>query len=326
LGEDTMKILVTGGAGFIGSNVANALLKDRHSVVIYDNLSRPGVYKNFTWLAGNKEKETLRMSFFQSDIVDYKKLEEAVEDVDVIFHFAGQVGVQSSIDNPRDDFNVNASGTFNVLEAARLSEKHPMVVFASTNKVYGEFDKRPPVSESQPLSFCTPYGCSKGSAGQYVLDYHRIYGLPTVVLRMSCIYGARQFGTEEQGWLAHFMLFHIKKEPITVFGDGTQRRDALFVDDYVDLCKMLIENKKKVAGKVFNIGGGPKNTISVNEALSKMAKMVGKTKVSYTDWRPSDQHTYISDISKIKKAIGWEPKIGIDGGLKRLEEWCRNLR
>lgn len=319
-----MKVLITGGAGFIGSNVANTLLRDGHSVVIYDNLSRPGVYKNILWII-NKTISPKKMSFFQNNIVYYKwLLKKAMENVDIVFHFAGQVGVQSSIDNPRNDFNVNALGTLNVLEAARLSGKNPMVIFASTNKVYGEFDKRTPVSESQPLSFCTPYGCSKGAAGQYVLDYHRIYGLPTVVLRMSCIYGARQFGTEEQGWLAHFMYSHIKKEPITVFGDGTQRRDALFVDDYVDLCKMLMENKEKVAGKAFNIGGGPKNTISVNEALSKMAEMVGKTKVSYTDWRPSDQHTYISDISKIKKAIGWEPKVGIEEGLKRLEGWCKN--
>lgn len=316
-----MKVLVTGGAGFIGSNLTERLLKDGHLVTIYDNLVRKNVYKNLFWvLTRNKG-----VRFFQCDVADYEKVKRAVDKIDVIFHFAGQVGVGESIKNPRQDFNDNVVGTFNILEAAREGGRYPLVVVASTNKVYGDIDIREPIGEDQPLSFCTPYGCSKGAGEQYTLDYCRIHGLPTVVLRMSCIYGTRQFGTEEQGWLAHFMFSHVKEEPITIYGDGTQRRDALFIDDYVDLCRLLMKNKKKVAGKVFNIGGGPENTVSVSEAIAKMAKSVGKTKISYDDWRPSDQHTYISDISKIKKVIGWEPKISVDEGLERLEKWARSI-
>jgi len=317
-----MKILVTGGAGFIGSNVTDALLEDGHLVTIFDNLSRKNVYKNLFWLMSTRRK----VRFFQEDVANYEQVKRSVEKMDVIFNFAGQVGVQSSIDNPMQDFNDNLLGTLNVLEAARRSRKKPLVVFASTNKVYGEFDKRTPIDESQPLSFCTPYGCSKGGADQYMLDYARVFDLPTVVFRMSCIYGTRQFGTEEQGWLAHFMFSLVNRKPITIFGDGSQRRDALFIDDYVNLCKTVMEQKGKVAGKVFNIGGGPKNTVSVNEAIGKMTRLVGGTDISFDDWRPSDQHTYISDISKIKKVTGWEPKIGIDEGLERLEKWCRNPR
>ena len=311
-----MKILITGGAGFIGSNLADRLLKDGHHITIYDNLSREGVYKNLFWLIVRNK----RIRFIQGNVVDIEKVNRVVEGIDVIFHFAGQVGVGASIEDPRQDFNDNALGTLNVLEAARKNGENPLVVYASTNKVYGDTDKRTPIDEQQPLSFCTPYGCSKGTGDQYTLDYHRIYGLPTVVLRMSCVYGNRQFGKEEQGWLAHFMLAHLNNKPITIYGDGTQVRDALYIDDYVRLCRELIENKDKVAGKVFNIGGGPENTISVSQAI----EAIGHKDVSYADWRPSDQHTYISNISKIKKTIGWEPKIGLDEGLERLRQWAKN--
>lgn len=296
-----MKILVTGGCGFIGSNVTRHFLEKGEEVVILDNLSRPNVYKNLFWLLEIKKN----FKFFQSNIADTEAVKEAVKGVDVIFHFAAQVGVQASIDDPARDFVENIVGTFNVLEAARDAEGKPFVVFASTNKVYAKIH--------------TPYGCSKKAAEQYVTDYYYTYNIPTVVLRMSCIYGNRQFGTEEQGWLAHFMVSHIKNQPITIFGDGTQVRDVLYIDDYVRLCEILIENKEKVKGEVFDVGGGIKNTISVGEAVKK----IGNKKVSYADWRLGDQHTYISDLSKIEPF--WKPGIGVDEGLGRLKKWAESL-
>lgn len=307
-----MKILITGGAGFIGSNVANYFASEGHEVVVFDNLSREGVIKNMVWLS----KTHRNITFFENDIQE-KDLTYALRKTDVVFHFAAQVGVQSSIENPWHDFMVNALGTFKLLEACRKMEKKPFVVFASTNKVYGDFETSKPVSEKQPLSFCTPYGCSKGAAEQYMLDYFRIFTIPTVVLRMSCVYGNRQFGTEEQGWLCHFM----RNKEVSVYGDGTQVRDVLYIDDYVRLCAMLISNKEKVEGKVFNIGGGTQNTISVGQALAVM----GRHTITYKDWRPSDQKYYVSEITKIKETIGWEPLIGVSEGLGRLEEWTKNL-
>lgn len=306
-----MKILITGGCGFIGSNVAHYFAGKGHDITIYDNLSRDGVIANLKWLLDNHRN----IEVIENN-VESRELTYCIKDKDVVFHFAAQVGVQESIRNPRQDFNVNALGTLNVLEYAREQKKHPFIVFASTNKVYGDIQKIEPINESQPLSFCTPYGCSKGSAEQYVLDYSRIYNIPSVVLRMSCIYGNRQFGTEEQGWLAHF----VRSDNITVYGDGTQRRDALYIDDYVRLMQMLVDNKEIVKGQVFNIGGGVNNTISVNEALSIFGK-----KAKYADWRPSDQHTYISDITKIGKTIGWKPEISVPEGLERLKKWVQTI-
>lgn len=302
-----MKILVTGGAGFIGSNVAKAFAAEGHKVFVLDNFSRPGVGVNANWLA-----QSNNIFIIEGDI-----REKVVCEVpDVVFHFAGQVGVQQSISNPREDFSINAQGTFDLLE--NLKKYKPLFVFASTNKVYGDIQVDAPVNESQQLSFCTPYGCSKGAAEQYVLDYYRVYGMPTVVLRMSCIYGNRQFGTEEQGWLCHFM--RNKENPVTVYGDGTQVRDTLYIDDYVRLCLMLVANKGRVKGEVFNIGGGKDNAISINEALKK----IGNKKITYSDWRPSDQKYYVSDITKIKQAIGWEPQISVDEGLEKLKVWIQN--
>ena len=311
--------LVTGGCGFIGSNVANRLLKDGHRAILFDNLSRPNVVKNLMWLISNNN----RIKFLQYDVRDAERVKQVVNDfdIDVIFHFAAQVGVTTSIENPRHDFEVNALGTFNVLEAARLSGKKPQIIFASTNKVYGDFETDESVSEKQPLSFCTPYGCSKGAGEQYVLDYHKIYGLPTTVLRMSCIYGQRQFGTEEQGWLAHFMFSKKEKKPITIYGDGNQVRDVLYIDDYVDLCLSLVENKDKVVGEVFNIGGGRDNQISVIDAVKRIGN-----EYSFADWRPNDQHFYVSNLEKINKFIGWSPQIGIEEGLERLKKWTENPR
>lgn len=315
-----MKILVTGGAGFIGSNIAHSFLEDGHEVVVLDNLSRSGVQKNVEWL------EMLDPKIVVDDVRNEKIVKNIIKDVDVIFHYAGQVGVQTSIDDPLYDFDVNVKGTLNILEATRKSPKKPLVVFASTNKVYGEFDTNTPVSEEQQLHFCTPYGCSKGAAEQYVLDYGKVYDFPTVVLRMSCIYGTRQFGIEEQGWLSHFTLSILRNEPITIYGDGTQVRDVLFIDDYVALLKLLVENKDKVKGEAFNVGGGSKNAISVKEAIEKISEDLGlPADITYADWRKSDQKYYVSNISKITKAVGWSPKISVYEGLNKLEEWSKEI-
>lgn len=311
-----MNFLVTGGAGFIGSNITDRLLTNGHRVVVLDNLSRPNVYKNLMWLVGKHK----RLRFFQSSVSNYDKVRQIVHDYDIdfIYHFAGQVGVRQSIEDPWGDFQDNAIGTFNILEAARSSVKKPHVLFASTNKVYGDFETDRPISEAQPVSFCTPYGCSKGAAEQYCLDYYKIYGLPTTVFRMSCIYGNRQMGMEDQGWLAHFMIQKQKEQPVTIYGDGSQVRDALYIDDYVNLC-MMIPGNDKVKGEVFNIGGGDNNKISVLDAV----KRVGN-EYSFAGWRPADQKYYVSDITKVKNVLGWEPTIGIDDGLERLKLWVKS--
>ena len=312
-----MNFLVTGGAGFIGSNVADRLLSNGHRVIVLDNLSRPNVYKNLMWLVGKHRQ----LRFFQSNVRNYDKVRQVVHDYDIdfIYHFAGQVGVKQSIEDPWGDFQDNAIGTFNILEAARSSIRKPHVVFASTNKVYGEIEVNEPVSEKQPLMFETPYGCSKGAAEQYCLDYYRIYNLPTTVLRMSCIYGNRQMGHEDQGWLAHFMIQKQKEAPVVIYGDGSQVRDALYIDDYVSLCMMLI-GSERAKGRVYNIGGGDKNKISVLDAV----KRVGN-EFTYGSWRKADQKYYVSDITKVNKDLGWEPKISIDEGLERLSLWVKDL-
>lgn len=313
------KVLVTGACGFIGSNVSQALMQDGHSVWLLDNLSRQGSVSNLMWLAGSQQK----IYFKQGDVSDFYFMKKAVENAEVIVHLAGQtavVGKNGSIGNPQLDFQTNVVGTFNILEAARKFGNKPLIVYASTNKVYGNFDKNLQIDELQSLDFHTPYGCSKGAADQYMLDYYRTYDIPTVVLRMSCIYGNRQFGIEEQGWLAHFMKRKVQGKGVTIFGDGSQVRDVLYIDDYVQLIKALIQNKDKVAGQAFNIGGGLLNSISVKEVVEK----IGIKKVNYGEWRIGDQKYYVSDISKIKKFTGWEPQIGVEEGLQKLEEWIKS--
>lgn len=307
-----MKIIVTGGSGFIGSNVADAYLKEGHQVVIVDNLSRPNVVKNLMWLIGRHK----RLKFLQYDVKDSHKVSHALEGADVVFHFAAQTAVTTSVIEPRDDFETNVIGTFNVLEAIRNSEKKPHLIFASTNKVYGDFETDKPINENQPLQFSTPYGCSKGAADQYVLDYGKMYEIPTTVLRMSCIYGNRQFGSSDQGWLAHFMISKAKEKPVIIYGDGSQVRDALYIDDYVELCKRLVQTH--TIG-VFNIGGGIDNTISVLEAV----KRIGND-YTFEDWRPADQKYYVSDISKI--SFLWQPEIGIEEGFLKLRSWAENQK
>ncbi len=331
------KILVTGGCGFIGSNLMDRLLARGANAVAFDNLSRRGATKNAEWL---KSKYGSRFQLIRGDIRDPKAIADAARDAGTIFHLAAQVAVTTSVTNPREDFDINAFGTFNTLEAARASARNPIFVFASTNKVYGgmediavvekatryEYGDLPGgVSEAQPLDFHSPYGCSKGSADQYVRDYSRIYGLRSVVFRQSAIYGYRQFGEEDQGWLAWFVIAAVKGQPITIFGDGKQVRDMLFIDDLLDAYDAAVGRIDKVAGQVYNIGGGPSNTISVwTEACPQLERLHGQPiPVTYRDWRPGDQKVCVYDISKAGRELGWSPKVNVKAGIEMLYRWVK---
>jgi CDP-paratose 2-epimerase len=330
--------LVTGGAGFIGSNLVSTLLRDGHHVTVYDALLRRGTRHNLDWL--RDQGHDGRLHCVQGDVRDFETLRAAAREADVIYHLAGQVAVTSSVEDPRLDFEINALGTFNVVEVARRSRHRPIVVFTSTNKVYGSMedtavverdaryeyrDLPDGVPESQPLDFHSPYGCSKGAGDQYVRDYARIYNLPAVVFRMSCIYGPRQFGNEDQGWLAHFIIAALTGKPITIYGDGKQVRDVLFVDDLVRALRLAVEKIDDTAGEVFNIGGGSSNTLSVwREFGDLVADLLGReVSVSYSDWRPGDQPCYISDISKAGRYMDWQPRVGKEEGVRRLWDWVR---
>ncbi len=335
-------VLVTGGAGFVGSNLVNSLLQDGHRVTVLDSLARRGSEQNLAWLHSQNFDRTFR--FIHGDVRNPDDAEAAAKDADVIYHLAGQVAVTTSVDDPRTDFEVNALGTLNVLEGARLSGRRPIFVFTSTNKVYGGMEEVAAVegaksyayrdfpegiSESQPLDFHSPYGCSKGAGDQYVRDYGRIYGLPTVVFRMSCIYGPRQFGNEDQGWLAHFMIATVKGDPITIYGNGKQVRDVLFVDDLVRAFKLAREKIETTAGQIYNIGGGPGNVLAVwSEFGELLAGLKGEhVPVRYSDWRPGDQPCYVSDIRKARAHMGWKPEVDKVSGIRRLWEWvCSHHR
>ena len=318
-----MKIVIFGGCGFIGSNVADALLNDRHHVVLFDNLSRENVIKNYLWLLSNHPKVKL----LRQDIEDPYAVRRAVEIVDVVLHFAAQTAVTTSIVDPRHDFEVNALGTFNVLEGVRLSGNQPLVIYASTNKVYGDFKTEVPVSELQPLLFSTPYGCSKGAGDQYMLDYNQTYGIPTVVLRMSCQYGPHQYGVVDQGWVSHFAQMVLSGNPITIYGDGSQVRDILYISDYVELIRVLIAKKEIVAGEIFNIGGGMDYSIRIQEGIKLMDDLLGKTTLlDYADWRVGDQRYYVSSIDKIKQLTGWYPTVPPRQGIEKLLTWTKNQK
>jgi CDP-paratose 2-epimerase len=329
-------ILVTGGAGFIGSNLVASLLHDGHHVTVFDALRRRGAGHNLEWLRSQRHEG--RLYFIRGDVRDPEALWTAASGVGVIYHLAGQVAVTSSVEDPRTDFEINAVGTFNVLEAARRSGCRPVVVFTSTNKVYGaiedaavvEGDERyeypglpTGIPESQQLDFHSPYGCSKGAADQYVRDYARIYGLPAVVFRMSCVYGPRQFGNEDQGWLAHFMIAALAGKPIAIYGDGKQVRDVLFVDDLVRALRLAVERIDAAAGQVFNIGGGPSNSLAIWREFGRLlAELKGEEiPVAYQPWRPGDQPYYVSDIRKAGRLLGWQPQVDKATGVRRLWEW-----
>lgn len=330
------KLLITGGAGFIGINSADHFLTKGYDVALLDNMSRIGTPENLKWLKG---KWGSKFSFVKADIVtDEKKLQKAVQGVDAVLHLAAQVAVTFSVKDPVNDFLVNARGTLNVLEAVRNSKKKPLVVFASTNKVHGSLedlkvkltsdgyryvDFPHGVADTHPLDFHSPYGCSKGSADQYVRDYSRIFGIPTVVFRQSCIYGPHQFGMEDQGWVAWFVIRTLLGYRATIFGTGQQTRDVLHVNDLCRLYELAIENPTKVSGQVYSVGGGSTNVSSVLGAIAAIEKGTGK-KLNYTfaDWRPGDQKVYISDVRKATK-LGWRPQITFKEGLKDLVTWAQ---
>ncbi len=335
------RYLVTGGAGFVGANYVHRLLGRGEEVTVYDNLSRHGTEANMAWLRAEHGEDAFELVV--ADVRDAASLAEAARGADVVVHLAAQVAVTTSVDDPRTDFEINALGTFNVLEAARLSGRKPVVIYASTNKVYGGMedvvvvegesryryrDLPGGVPESQPLDFHSPYGCSKGTGDQYVRDYARIYGLPTVVLRQSCIYGPRQMGVEDQGWVAWFVIAAVTGRPITIYGDGKQVRDVLYVDDLLDAYDAAIRRIDSVAGKVYNVGGGPSRTMSVwAEFGPLLERLLGRSiPVAYGDWRPGDQPVYVSDIDKARHELDWEPRVGVEEGVRLLVDWVKSNR
>jgi CDP-paratose 2-epimerase len=330
-------ILVTGGCGFIGSNLADRLADRGETVLVLDNLARVGVQENARWL---KARHRERIEIVTGDVRDSITVIDLVRQARAVLHLAAQVAVTSSLQNPIDDFETNARGTLNILEAVRLHNPAAPVLFASTNKVYGRLiddsqirrdgERYVPegerfaggIDETAPLDFYSPYGCSKGAADQYVRDYARVFGLNTVVLRMSCIYGPRQFGTEDQGWIAHFLLQAMRDAPLTIYGDGLQVRDALHVADAAAAWIAALDAIAAVRGAVFNLGGGAGNATSLLELLAAMTRMRGRRpRVSFADWRPGDQPWYVSDLRAISSTLGWRPTIPLAEGLRSLQAW-----
>ncbi|MFT3890416.1 MAG: GDP-mannose 4,6-dehydratase [Anaerolineales bacterium] len=334
----TRNYLITGGAGFIGSNYVHKLLQRGEKVTIFDNLSRAGAPRNVAWLEETFGKNGFKL--IVGDVRSAADIAEAATEADVIVHLAGQVAVTTSVTNPRDDFEANALGTFNALEAARLSGKDPIFLYASTNKVYGGMEDvklfedatrwryaelEYGCSETQPLDFHSPYGCSKGTGDQYVRDYARIYGLRSVVLRQSCIYGPRQFGIEDQGWLAWMIIAAVTGRKITIYGDGKQVRDVLNVSDLLNAYDAAIEKIDVAKGQVYNMGGGTRNILAVWAEFGPILEnLLGKKiEVARDDWRPGDQRVFYADYRKAKKELGWEPKIDLETGIEMLFKWVK---
>ena len=335
-------ILITGGAGFIGSNLADRLAGEGHDVLVYDALSRPGVASNLEWL---KRRHPRRISATIADVRDADSLAAAAGKAAAVFHLAAQVAVTTSLTDPREDFDINLAATFGLLDVLRRRRDRVPLVFASTNKVYGDlsdialdllgdaYAPRDPatrargVSEDRSLDFHTPYGCSKGAADQYVLDYGRSFGVPTAVLRMSCIYGQRQMGTEDQGWVAHFILRALRGEPISIYGDGCQVRDVLDVGDAVDAYVAAWRRIEAVSGRAFNLGGGPANAISLRQLLAHIADLTGRpVETRYADWRAGDQRYYVSDTGRATRELGLRPARPWREGVAALAGWLREER
>jgi len=330
-----MTTVITGGCGFIGANLAKRLAEKGEGVVLLDNLSRKGASENAKWLKSEKNVRLAKCDISK----DQKTLDKEIAKADKVFHLAAQVAVTTSVQNPRQDFNDNALGTFNILEALRKAGNGAPLVYSSTNKVYGGMetikvvegkarysyaDLPNGIPEIALLDFHSPYGCSKGSADQYVRDYARIYGLNTVVFRQSCIFGERQFGVEDQGWVAWFAIAAELGKPITIYGNGKQVRDVLYVQDLLDAFEIAAEKISKTRGQVYNVGGGPKNTMSLLELLDYLEELFGKKiDYSFSDWRPGDQPCYVSDIRKAEKEFGWKPKTGAKEGVGKLVEWVK---
>jgi CDP-paratose 2-epimerase len=318
------RILITGGAGFLGVNAALHLIAEGWHTTLLDNLSRPGTERNLKWLI---TQHPTRTTFIKEDVRNASALAEHVKHQDAILHLAGQVAVTTSLVDPTTDFDVNAAGTLNLLEAVRLHNQEAPFLFASTNKVYGKLDRNNVAcKESQPIDFHSPYGCSKGAADQYVRDYARCFHMNTVVLRQSCIYGAHQYGTEDQGWVAHFVHSILNDRPLAIYGDGTQVRDLLDARDLCALYATVIEKIDETRGEIYNVGGGPVNQRNLLEVIDQIGQLTGKKpKYTFADWREGDQTYYVSDITKAKKDLGWEPQIPFDRGLKDLIAWAGSV-
>jgi len=338
-----MRILITGGAGLVGSHCAEYFANKKNKVIVLDNLMRSKLFGydkksvEYNW---NYLKRFKNIELIKGDVRKESDVKKAVgKGVDVLIHTAGQPGVPSSVRMPKEDFSINALGGINVLEEVRKKNKNTILVYCSTNKVYGEnvdkiplkelekryvYDGQEAVSEqmSVDLSGHTPYGVSKLTADLYFQEYGYIYGMKSGVFRMSCIYGIRQFGFEDQGWVAWFIIANLFNKPITIYGNGKQVRDLLYVTDLVEAFDKFIQSDLKA--EVFNIGGGRDNTFSLLEFLEELGRQTGKkTKVKFKDWRPSDQKVYISDISKVKQKLNWQPKINPKEGMSRLIKWIK---
>ncbi|EIM24962.1 SDR family NAD(P)-dependent oxidoreductase [Microvirga lotononidis] len=332
-------ILVTGGAGFIGSNLVDRFASEGHDVLIYDALARSGVDRNLEWL---KKRHPDKVSAVIGDVRDEASVTDVVRDAQAVFHMAAQVAVTTSLVNPREDFEINVRGTLNVLDALRQRGERVPLIFASTNKVYGDladvelektndaYKPRDPrvrnsgIGEGRPLDFHTPYGCSKGAADQYVLDYARSFGIPTCVMRMSCIYGQRQMGTEDQGWVAHFLIRALQGEPITIYGDGCQVRDVLDISDAVSAYASAWRRIDAAQGRAFNLGGGPSNAISLRQLLTHIEEVIGRpVETIYDDWRAGDQRYYVSDTSLATRELGLKQPVNWLKGVAALARWLQ---
>jgi CDP-paratose 2-epimerase len=330
--------LVTGGAGFIGANYVHRLLARGERVVVLDNLSRHGANFNVAWLRECFGQDAFTLTV--GDLRDAHTVTACAREADVVVHLGGQVAVTASVHDPRADFEANALGTLNALEAGRTSGRDPIFLYASTNKVYGslsgvELVEEPTrwryksltdgCAESQPLDFASPYGCSKGAGDQYVRDYARIYGLRTVVFRQSCIYGPRQFGIDGQGWLAWMMLTALEGRRMMIYGDGKQTRDVLFVDDLLDAYDAAIERIDAIAGAVYNIGGGTANVLAVWAEFGPMLEdLLGRPiATEYGPWRPGDQRVFYADLARARRDLNWAPTVNLEDGIRRLFDWVR---
>src|SRR6266702_408122 len=322
--ERTRRVLITGGAGFLGVNAAVHLIERGWRATILDNLSRGGTERNLKWLITNHPTRT---TFIKEDVRNAPALAEHVRNQDAILHLAAQVAVTTSLADPDTDFDINARGTLNVLEAARKNNPEAPFVFASTNKVYGKLDHNSgPCKETQPRYFHSPYGCSKGTADQYVRDYARCFQMNTVVLRQSCIYGSHQYGTEDQGWVAHFVHSILKDRPLTIYGDGTQVRDLLDARDLSALYATIIDKIGITRGEIYNVGGGPENQRNLLEVIDQIGELTGKKpQFSHSDWREGDQKFYVSDISKARNDLGWAPQVPFERGLRELISWAESV-
>jgi CDP-paratose 2-epimerase len=330
-----MRVIVSGGAGFIGCNAVKRYLEAGCDVTVIDDLSRRGADANLAWL-----QKIGTFTFHRCDIRNPAAVDKVFREhraADAVLHLAAQVAVTTSVVDPRHDFEVNALGTLNVLEATRAHAPQAAFIYSSTNKVYGALehigveqvggrwrycDRATGIGEAEPLDFHSPYGCSKGAADQYVRDYARIYGMRTVSLRQSCIYGRRQFGVEDQGWVAWFAIAAAKRLPISIYGDGKQVRDVLFVDDLVDCFQAVIERIDRVGGQVFNVGGGPSNVLSLHDLVGSLERLSGREiERRYEPWRPGDQKVFVCDVGKAERELGWKPRTSSQVGVETLHAW-----